>query len=497
MEEIALFVLPVDLDGDEDEQIKEVPEEGTIREAEAEHEKKMAELKAAAHAAEAAKSAVEEESKKNASTLDADKAPLEFTDATGRNFTLPWHLVKTWNGMETLIRQAFVNLDRIGPHVANGQYDLVGPNDEIILPQVWDIVVQPGWNIRMQLWPMTESTEEDIASSLALVTGSNEQGVGMSNPVLGSEVKAVMERRKGENEDAAAHALPTQLSAIVNGAEEDEGEIVCICGMYHEDGFAVQCDTCKNWQHMVCYYPTEASRPSEQEEHHCIDCRPRWVDTDQAKERQKKQIQRQALMITGGTQAAADEENAPERRPIVLYEKHDKDETEYETYQEVLRYQQKEQQEIKEGNPQAFLLEQKEQQDSKREDLEEDYIHSSLGESSPPYTSPTSGLSRRSSPSPVPQRDYILDPANPERANSGGNDPKWTQKHPATYQCALCPKKFTRAYNLRFHLRTHEDERPFVCAVCGKAFARQHDRKRHESLHSGENKGWPQEEEQR
>lgn len=62
------------------------------------------------------------------------------------------------------------------------------------------------------------------------------------------------------------------------------------------------------------------------------------------------------------------------------------------------------------------------------------------------------------------------------------------QKHPATFQCTLCPKRFTRAYNLRSHLRTHTDERPFVCTVCGKAFARQHDRKRHESLHSGEKK---------
>lgn len=65
---------------------------------------------------------------------------------------------------------------------------------------------------------------------------------------------------------------------------------------------------------------------------------------------------------------------------------------------------------------------------------------------------------------------------------------KRQQKHPATFQCTLCPKRFTRAYNLRSHLRTHTDERPFVCSVCGKAFARQHDRKRHEGLHSGEKK---------
>jgi len=65
---------------------------------------------------------------------------------------------------------------------------------------------------------------------------------------------------------------------------------------------------------------------------------------------------------------------------------------------------------------------------------------------------------------------------------------KRIQKHPAIFQCHLCPKRFTRTYNLRSHLRTHTDERPFVCAVCGKAFSRQNDRKRHEGLHSGERK---------
>ena len=112
-------------------------------------------------------------------------------------------------------------------------------------------------------------------------------------------------------------------------------------------------------------------------------------------------------------------------------------------------------------------------------------------ESSPgPTASGRIDKNRRASTSSINSRDYILDLADPNRPNAtpGSGSSSRVQKHPATFQCHLCPKKFTRAYNLRSHLRTHTDERPFVCTVCGKAFARQHDRKRHEGLHSGEKK---------
>lgn len=62
--------------------------------------------------------------------------------------------------MEDLIKQAFLHIEVIGPHVAEGHYDLVGPNGDIILPQVWETVVEPDWTITMHMWPIPEKPKE-------------------------------------------------------------------------------------------------------------------------------------------------------------------------------------------------------------------------------------------------------------------------------------------------------------------------------------------------
>ncbi|KAI1305661.1 hypothetical protein F5Y03DRAFT_148704 [Xylaria venustula] len=94
---------------------------------------------------------------------------------------------------------------------------------------------------------------------------------------------------------------------------------------------------------------------------------------------------------------------------------------------------------------------------------------------------------RQISMSSGPNNVIALRLADPEYRSVDQNT-KRRQKHPAMFQCTLCPKRFTRAYNLRSHLRTHTDERPFVCGICGKAFARLHDRKLHEGVHTQEKK---------
>ncbi|KAM7203724.1 hypothetical protein V8F33_002039 [Rhypophila sp. PSN 637] len=108
---------------------------------------------------EALKKRLMEEAKVKAeeSNKKKEKAPIKFKDAVGRKFSFPFHLCQTWQGMEDLIKQAFLHVDVIGPHVQEGHYDLVGPNGEIILPTVWEKVIEPDWSVTMHMWPMDKT----------------------------------------------------------------------------------------------------------------------------------------------------------------------------------------------------------------------------------------------------------------------------------------------------------------------------------------------------
>ncbi|KAL4886375.1 hypothetical protein BJY04DRAFT_101890 [Aspergillus karnatakaensis] len=117
-------------------------------------------------AAEATEKATADVQEKIAAAVAANKPPekpkpIKFKDALGRKFSFPFDLCCTWKGMEELIKQAFLHIEVIGPHVAEGHYDLVGPNGDIILPQVWETVLEPDWSITMHMWPIPEKPKPD------------------------------------------------------------------------------------------------------------------------------------------------------------------------------------------------------------------------------------------------------------------------------------------------------------------------------------------------
>jgi hypothetical protein len=69
--------------------------------------------------------------------------------------------------METLIEQAFANIDNstISDHVKRGRFDLSDPSGAVILPSIWETVIQPDWTITMHMWPLPEASLPEEALS--------------------------------------------------------------------------------------------------------------------------------------------------------------------------------------------------------------------------------------------------------------------------------------------------------------------------------------------
>ncbi|TGO12607.1 hypothetical protein BTUL_0085g00170 [Botrytis tulipae] len=142
----------------------EMEEEHAKRRAEKEYARKIAEEEYKKKAAESkAAKGKDRAYSPVASDNKGVKPAIKFKDAVGRKFMFPFHLVSTWSGMEELVKQAFIHVDVIGPHVNDGHYDLLGPTGEIILPQVWESVIEPGWSITMHMWPMPEPRRQEPA----------------------------------------------------------------------------------------------------------------------------------------------------------------------------------------------------------------------------------------------------------------------------------------------------------------------------------------------
>lgn len=89
-------------------------------------------------------------------------------------------------------------------------------------------------------------------------------------------------------EQISLAALPQEEDESEDDSDQDDKENLtfkCICGFDDGGGSTVLDERCNTWQHIACYYGKSTQIP---EEHLCVECLPRNLDTADASRRQRK-----------------------------------------------------------------------------------------------------------------------------------------------------------------------------------------------------------------
>lgn len=121
---------------------------------------------------------IEQPEPRHRSTDDYEAEPVILKDCLGRKFLFPIQTCRSWQvslseeprrfkanlvtipqNMENLIRRSFSHIESLNSKIFRGSYDILSPTGEIVLPEIWDTVIKPGWVVELRFWDYTKAGE--------------------------------------------------------------------------------------------------------------------------------------------------------------------------------------------------------------------------------------------------------------------------------------------------------------------------------------------------
>ena len=124
--------------------------------------------------------------------------------------------------MEYLITEAFLHVADLGPHVADGHYDLVGPQHEIILPSIWEAVIEPGLKISMLMWPLPELISKERSEDVQAETVTVDEEALAPSP----HASAVSGSSVAVEKNAAEEEADERVEERMGEKTQEEGETI-------------------------------------------------------------------------------------------------------------------------------------------------------------------------------------------------------------------------------------------------------------------------------
>lgn len=104
--------------------------------------------------------------------------------------------------MENLIKRSFSHVESMNSKIFRGSYDVLSPTGEIILPEIWDSVIKPGWVVELRFWDSsipeeTGQKEPEIGvDETAPAVQSNTAASRQSLVVLSSDAQSATAKRR-------------------------------------------------------------------------------------------------------------------------------------------------------------------------------------------------------------------------------------------------------------------------------------------------------------